>query len=69
MTDPESVLSRQEQIWGGLFGPPRAKQLVDDVRARLADDPGADVDEIVRSIDSSLHEDDDLDEAGTMRPI
>ncbi len=69
MTDVEAVLNRQEQIWGGLFGPPRAREMIEEARGRLAADGGADINAIVKSIDAELHEDDDPDEAGTMRPI
>jgi hypothetical protein len=69
MADREAILNRQEQIWGGLFGPSRAQQLTEQARATLDADPGADAEEVVRAIDAVLHDDDDLDEAGTMRPI
>ncbi|MGH1492358.1 MAG: hypothetical protein ACRBK7_23715 [Acidimicrobiales bacterium] len=69
MTDVEAAFDRQEQIWGGLFGPPQARKLIDEARAQLQDKPGADVVEVLRSIDAGLHDDDDPDEAGTMRPI
>lgn len=69
MADVEAALDRQQQIWAGMYGPSRAGELIDEARARLAQDGEADVASILRSIDDGLHADDDLDEAGTMRPI
>lgn len=62
----EGRLDRQEQIWAGLYGPPRAKALVTEARAALADDPEADVDRLLAELEPQ--DDIDTDEAGTMRP-
>lgn len=64
--EAERALVRQEQIWGGLYGPPRAAEMVAEARRRLADDPEADVADIVRSLEPE--EEIDADEAGTYRP-
>ncbi len=62
----EQALSRQEAIWGGLYGPPRAADLVAEARERHAARPDADIAEILRSLDPD--DDIDPDEAGTYRP-
>ena len=67
MSDDERELSRQEQIWAGLYGPPRAAALVAEARERLAADPAGDVRTILADLEPS-DDDGDLDEAGTMRP-
>lgn len=69
MTKIAAALDRQEQIWAGIYGPPRARELIAQARARLSADPDADVTAVLAAIDAGLHDDDDLDEAGTMRPI
>ncbi len=69
MTDIDAALNRQEQIWAGLYGPPRARELIETAKTALDEDPALDVKAALASIDAGLHDDDDLDEAGTMRPI
>ncbi len=64
--DVEKVLIRQELIWGGLYGPPRAAELVADARRQLEADPGLDPAEVLRALDPD--DDIDADEAGTYRP-
>lgn len=69
MGSPENddrELTRQEQIWAGLYGPATAAELVAAARAMRVDKPDADIREIVRSVEPEG--DDDTDEAGTMRP-
>ncbi len=68
MTD-SARLDRQEQIWAGLFGPARAGELIEQARAKIGSDAGVDLEAVLRSMDQALHDDDDADEAGTMRPI
>ncbi len=63
----EARLDRQEQIWGGLYGPPRARALVAEARAALAADPEADIDRVLADLEPT--DDIDTEEAGTMRPI
>ncbi|MEM9562698.1 MAG: hypothetical protein AAGA93_08790 [Actinomycetota bacterium] len=62
----ERVLTRQEQIWAGLYGPPRATALVAEARRRLEADPGLDPGEVLQALDPD--EEIDADEAGTFRP-
>ena len=62
----DKALIRQEQIWGGLYGPPRAAELVAEARRRLTDDPEAEIDAVLRALDPD--DDIDADEAGTYRP-
>ena len=62
----DKALTRQELIWGGLYGPPRAAEMVADVRQRLATDPQLDIGEAIRAADPD--DDIDADEAGTYRP-
>lgn len=62
----DKALTRQEQIWGGLYGPPRAAEMVAQARQRLTADPGADIAEVIRAVDPE--DDIDADEAGTYRP-
>lgn len=64
--DDDRALARQEQIWGGLYGPPGAAELVAKARAARAEDPDADIADIIRSVEPA--DDGDVDEAGTMRP-
>ncbi|MGI9595796.1 MAG: hypothetical protein ACR2QK_06535 [Acidimicrobiales bacterium] len=66
-SDIDARLDRQEQIWGGLYGPPRARELVEEARARLAAEPTATVDSVLLALEPP--DDIDADEAGTMRPI
>ncbi len=62
----DKALIRQEQIWGGLYGPPKAAELVAEARVRFAAEPQAEVSTVI----ASLEPDDDIDpdEAGTYRP-
>lgn len=66
--DPEieKALTRQEQIWGGLYGPPRAAAMVAEARERLAAESDAELADVI----DALEPDDDIDpdEAGTYRP-
>ena len=64
--DTEAALDRQEMIWGGLYGPPRAKEMVAEARARLAADPDLDLSTVVAALDPEDDEGDD--EAGLSRP-
>ncbi len=69
MAEPAEIdkaLVRQEQIWGGLYGPPRAAEMVAEARQRLTADPEAEIDAVLRAIEPS--DDIDTDEAGTYRP-
>lgn len=69
MAGAEAAFNRQEQIWAGLYGPGRAQELIELARTRIGDGGDDEVAAVLRSIDADLHGDDDLDEAGTMRPI
>lgn len=63
----EREFSRQEQIWAGLYGPPRAAELIAAARALRAEKPDADLKALLRSVEP----DDDEDEAdaiGIARP-
>jgi hypothetical protein len=62
----DKALIRQEQIWGGLYGPPRAAEMVAEARQRLTDDPDAEIADVIHAVDP----DDEIDaeEAGTYRP-
>jgi hypothetical protein len=62
----EKALNRQEQIWGGLYGPPRAAAMVAEARTRLLADPDADIVAAIRSVEPD--DEVDADEAGTYRP-
>lgn len=62
----DEALNRQEQIWGGLYGPPRAAELVAAARQHLTAEPEADIAEVIRSLEPD--EDMDADEVGTYRP-
>jgi len=63
----DARLDRQEQIWAGLYGPSRARALVEEARAALAADSDADIERILTELEPV--DDFDADEAGTMRPI
>lgn len=62
----DKALTRQELIWGGLYGPPRASALVAEARQQLEADPDADIAAVLHSLDPD--DDIDADEAGTYRP-
>lgn len=72
MSDTEKALNRQEQIWAGLYGPPKATSLIEEARKSMKVDPAASIQDVLASLDARMtaaDDDDDLDEAGTMRPI
>lgn len=62
----DKALTRQELIWGGLYGPPRAATLVAEARQQLEADPELEIVAVLEALDP----DDaiDADEAGTYRP-
>lgn len=64
--DVDKALTRQELIWGGLYGPPRAAALVAEARERHGADPSLDIADVI----AALEPDDDMDpdEVGTYRP-
>ena len=66
MADDEKELARREQIWAGLYGPPRAAAMVAEARERLAADPDADLATVLAAVEPE--DDTDPDEAGTYRP-
>jgi len=66
MADDEKELARQEQIWAGLYGPPRAAEMVAEARQRRAADPESDIRDILVALEPD--DDTDPDEAGTFRP-
>lgn len=63
----DARLDRQEQIWAGLYGAPRARTLVENAREALGADPDADIERILAELEPV--DGFDTDEAGTMRPI
>lgn len=65
--DDDKALNRQEQIWAGLYGPSTAAELVAKVRTARQGDADAAVADLIRAVEPEGE--DDLDEAGTMRPI
>ena len=64
--DDVKALTRQEQIWAGMYGPSRATAMIDDVKARRAADASAAIAELIRAVDDP--DDIDAEEAGTYRP-
>ncbi|MFV0524514.1 MAG: hypothetical protein ACK5RL_08455 [Acidimicrobiales bacterium] len=67
--DPE--FDRQRQIWEGLYGPSRANDMIAEAVKHRSDNPLAELKDLFKRIESR-HDDgneDDVDEAGTMRPI
>lgn len=68
MSTDEAEYARQEQIWAGLYGPPTAAELIAKARAVREGDSSTPIRDILASVEPS-HDDEDLDEAGTMRPI
>ena len=62
----DKALTRQELIWGGLYGPPKAAELVAEARRQLEADPGAEIAEVLQALDPD--DEIDADEAGTYRP-
>lgn len=69
MAEPEAIdkeLARREQIWGGLYGPPRAAAMVGEARDRFAADPEATIEAVLAAVEPD--DDIDADEAGTYRP-
>jgi hypothetical protein len=67
MSSDESEYTRQEQIWGGLYGPPQAVELLAQARDYRAEHPEMDIREVFKAVEPS-DEDDDPDEAGLARP-
>ena len=63
--DLEAQLTRHEAIWAGLYGPPRAKELVEEVRAHLASDSSIELSALVAELDP---DDEDWEEGGLARP-
>ena len=63
----DARLDRQEQIWAGLYGAPRARTLIEKAREALETDPGADIERVLGELEPV--DGFDADEAGTMRPI
>lgn len=61
----EQRLARQETIWAGLYGPPRAAELVAQLRRRLEKEPDADLAMLVNELDPP---DEDWEESGLSRP-
>ncbi len=71
MADIDGELDRQEQIWAGLYGRGRAADAIERARATMRSSPDAAVKQVLADLDADLakDDDDDVDEAGTMRPI
>ncbi len=65
--DDEKQLARQEQIWAGLYGPPGAADLVAKARELRRSEPDLDIRQVLLAVEPD-DDDDDVDEAGTMRP-
>ena len=68
MSSDESEYVRQEQIWAGLYGPLTAAELVTKAKAVRESDSSTPIRDIFAAVEPS-HDDEDPDEAGTMRPI
>ncbi len=64
--DIDKALIRQEQIWAGLYGPPKAAELVAEARRRFAAEPTVEVATVLATVEPD--DDIDPDEAGTYRP-
>ena len=64
--DHQAALSRQEQIWGGLYGPPQARELIAEVSRILDAEPDAEPADVFARVEPQ--DDTDWDEAGTNRP-
>lgn len=68
MSTDEAEYARQEQIWAGLYGPPTAAELIAKAKAVRETDAATPIREILASVEPT-DDDDNTDEAGTMRPI
>ncbi len=64
--DDVKALNRQEQIWGGMYGPARTKTMLEEVKARRAADAEAPIATLIKAVDDP--DDIDAEEAGTYRP-
>ena len=64
--DDVKALNRQEQIWGGMYGPARTTAMIDEVKAKRAANAEAPIAELIRAVDDP--DDIDAEEAGTYRP-
>lgn len=64
-TDLEAQLQRQQTIWTSLYGPAKAQDLADQLRAQMTADPKADLAAVVAALDP---EDEDWEESGLSRP-
>ena len=71
MADIDAELNRHEQIWAGLYGRARAAEAVERARDVMQGSPDTSVKQVLADLDADLakDDDDDIDEAGTMRPI
>jgi hypothetical protein len=67
MSNDEPEYARQEQIWGGLYGPPQAAELITAARAHREQHPDMPIREVFAAVEPS-DADDDPDEAGMARP-
>jgi len=73
-TEPENAMSdsdekafaRQQQIWTALYGPRRASTMLESAKSQRLAAPGGNLADVFRSVEPD--DDDDVDEAGTMRP-
>ena len=62
----EAAINRQEQIWASMYGPLSAASFVVAARSMRAEQPDADIKDILRAVEPD--DDMDPDEAGTFRP-
>ena len=65
-TADDAAINRQEQIWAGLYGPANASAYVAAARAMRAEQPEADIKDILRAVEPENEM--DADEVGTYRP-
>lgn len=56
MTTDTDIISRQQQIWTNLYGPVRAKDLIDEAVARQAAFPAVSLAEMLRAADPESEE-------------